>query len=88
MRENQPTWMNWRSTLRRLGINEIVALLLDGAGSMNVLLAQLVYLSQPLLAGMVSQHTLNAFAQVLENPTHRQEFISFLREAQTRATSV
>ena len=88
MSENPPTWMNWRSRLRRLGISEIVAILLDGAGSMTVLFAQVVYLSQPLLSGVISHHTLNALAQVLENTIDRQRFISFLREAPTRATSV
>jgi hypothetical protein len=87
MSENQPTWMLWRSTLQRLGINEIVALLLEGTGSMSVLIAQVVYLSQPLLSGMISSHTLSAFAQVIENPTDRQKLISYLREAPTRATS-
>jgi hypothetical protein len=87
MSENQYTWRHWRSTLQHLGINEIVALLLEGAGSMNVLIAQVVYLSQPLLSGLISPHALSAFAQMIENPTDRQKFISYLREAPTRATS-
>jgi hypothetical protein len=46
-----------------------------------------VYLSQPLLSGMISPHGLSALAQMIENPTDRQKFISYLREAPTRATS-
>jgi hypothetical protein len=87
MSENQLAWRDWRSTLQHLGINEVVALLLEGAGSMNVLIAQVVYLSQPMLSGMISPRALSAFAQMIENPIDRQEFISYLREAPTRATS-
>jgi hypothetical protein len=87
MSENQLAWRHWRNTLQHLGINEIVALLLEGAGSMNVLIAQLVYLSQPLLSGMISPLALSAFAEMIENPTDRQKFISYLREVPNRATS-
>jgi hypothetical protein len=87
MSENQPIWMSWGRALKHWGINETVASLLEGASSLTVLLAQLVYLSQPLLSGIVSPNKLNAFAQVLENPIDRQTFVSYLRETPTHATS-
>ena len=64
-----------------------VASLLEITGSLGVLLAQIVYLSQPLLSGAISSSSLLAFAQVLENPDDRREFITFLRETPTSGTS-
>ena len=80
MSENQPIWINWARTLQHWGINKGVASLLEAAGSLSVLLAQLLYLSQPLLSGAVSPRSLDAFARVLENPVDRQEFVAVLRE--------
>jgi hypothetical protein len=87
MSENQPIWMSWGSALKRWGLSETAALLLEGAGSLSILFAQVVYLSEPLISGMASQDTLRALTQVLENPVDRKSFVSFLREAPARATS-
>ncbi len=87
MDKNQPIWISWARTLQHWGIKEGVAYFLETAGSLSVLLAQLLYLSQPVLSGAVSSHSLRAIAQVLENPADRREFISFLREAPTSGTS-
>ena len=86
MSENQSIWINWARALQRWGMREGVASALEAAGSFSVLFAQLLYLSQPLLSGTVSSRSLHAFAQVLENPKDRQEFVSFLREAPTHGT--
>ena len=83
MDENQHIWNHWARTLQRWGIKDGVASLLESAGSLTVLLAQILYLSQPLLSGSVSSPSLHAFARVLENPSDRREFVSFLREAPT-----
>lgn len=80
MSEYQPIWIRWARTLQQWGINQGVASLLEGAGSLSVLLAQVLYLSQPLLVGAVAPGSMNAITQVLENPLDRQEFISILRE--------
>jgi hypothetical protein len=87
MSENQPIWMSWASALKRWGMNETVASLLEGADPLSVLFAQVVYLSEPLLSGVASQYALRALAQVLENPVDRRAFASFLREDPARATS-
>jgi hypothetical protein len=88
MEENQHIWNSWASTLQRWGIKDTVASLLESAGSLTELFAQVLYLSQPLLSGAISSQSLSAFAQVLENPIDRQEFVSFLREAPTSGSSV
>jgi hypothetical protein len=87
MNENQHIWSSWASTLQRWGIKDGVASLLESAGSLTVLFAQVLYLSQPLLSSAVSSRSLYAFAQVLENPNDRREFVSFLREAPSSGPS-
>jgi hypothetical protein len=86
MDENQPIWINWARTLQYWGIREAAASMLEAAGSLCVFVAQVLYLGQPLLFGVVSSTSLHAFARVLENPTQRREFVSFLREAPTSGT--
>jgi hypothetical protein len=81
MGENQHIWVNWTRTLQRWGLNELVAFLLESAGALNVMLAQVVYLGQPLFSGVVNPRSLENLAEVLENPVARSEFVSFLKEA-------
>ncbi len=88
MSEDQQNWIAWARTLQRWGVRETAASLLDSVGSLGTLLAQIIYISQPLLSGTISSRSLHAFAQVLENPADRQEFISFLREAPSSGTGV
>ena len=86
MDENMPVWASWTRALHRWGISEGVASLLEGTGSLSLLAAQVLYISQPLLSGVVSARSLRAFAQVLENPADKQEFVSFLRETTSSGT--
>jgi hypothetical protein len=87
MDENQRIWISWSRVFHRWGISNGVASALDGAGSFSLLAAQFVYLAQPLLSGLISNRSLQALAQVLENPAEKQEFISILREAPSSGTS-
>ncbi len=80
MSENQQNWTSWARALEHWGIKGGVALLIEAAGSLNVLLAQALYLSQPLLSGSISTSSINSLAHILENPRDRSEFITFLRE--------
>jgi hypothetical protein len=86
MDESQPLWMNWLRVLHRWGISESVASVLENAGPFSFLAAQVVYISQPILSGIVSGRSLLAFAHMLENPDEKQAFVSFLREAPLRGT--
>jgi hypothetical protein len=81
MSENQQNWINWARTFEYWGIKDGVASLLEIGGSLNVLIAQILYLSQPILSGIISPGTLNSIALMLENPGDRREFITFLKEA-------
>jgi hypothetical protein len=87
MSEDQQNWIVWARTLHRWKAENSVATILEIAGSLNVLLAQLIYVSQPLLSGAVSSSSLSGIAQVLEDPEDRHQFITLLREASARGTS-
>jgi hypothetical protein len=87
MSENQQNWISWARTLQRWGIKDGVASLLEISGSLSVLLAQIMYISQPILSGAVSSNSIQSLARVLENPDDRREFVSFLRENPTRGTN-
>jgi hypothetical protein len=86
MDETQPIWLKWSRTLHRWGISEGAASILEEAGLLSLLVAQVLYLSQPLLSGVISARSLHAFAQVLENPAEKQAFVSYLREAPSSGT--
>lgn len=81
MDDNQPIWRGWSQLLHHWGISLGVASVLDGIGSLSLLAAQLVYLSQPLLSSLVTASSLQALAQLLENPDKKKEFVALLREA-------
>ncbi len=84
MSENQPTWFDWARVLQNWGIDKGVASLLEAGGSLSLIFAQLLYVSQPLLSGMVSSRSIGSFAQMLESSTERQEFIRLLRKGAPR----
>jgi hypothetical protein len=87
MSENQQNWEVWARMLQRWGITETAAFLLEASGSMSVLVAQVIYLGQPLLSGVVSAVSLQSLAHLLENPAERQAFATFLRENASGGTA-
>jgi hypothetical protein len=81
MVENPHIWHRWASNLHRWGVKEGTAVLLEAAGPMTMLLAQFVYISQPLLGKLVSNESMNALATMLEEPAQTKAFVEILREA-------
>ena len=81
MKANQHIWQSWAAILRRWGMHHVAATLLEAAGPLTLFGAQIIYLSQPLLKGIVSGSTLNALSLMLEDPQETREFTTFLREA-------
>lgn len=81
MDSDQYIWRDWANNLHRWGVNDWVASLLEAMGSLTILGAQLVYLSQPLLDHALPEERLSALARVLEDAGRSHEFIELLREA-------
>ena len=81
MAENPHIWHVWAKNLHRWGMEDGAATLLDAAGPLTMLLAQFVYVSQPLLGRLVSPESIEALADMLEEPSQTKAFVETLREA-------
>jgi len=76
MQENRE---NWIKTLYKLRLHYLIATFLEALGPINLLGAQLVYLSQPVLSPFISNEQSQDFARILEDPSETAMFIKALR---------
>ncbi len=76
MQENRE---NWIKTLYKLRLHHLIATFLEALGPINLLGAQLVYLSQPVLSPFISNEQSQDFARILEDPSETAMFIKALR---------
>lgn len=58
----------------------IAAELLKVCGPLTVFAAQAVYLSQPLIRGLIAENNLIALAELLEDDSQKNAFITILQE--------
>ncbi|TAK10655.1 MAG: hypothetical protein EPO32_14470 [Anaerolineae bacterium] len=72
-------WLSWQEKISALNLSDVAAALLEAAGPLHLLGAQLVYLGEPLLGGLVPQDRLRALAHLLEDPQAAQDFARGLR---------
>jgi hypothetical protein len=70
-----PIWMNF---LRKQDLAELAAWVLEVAGPLNILGAQMLYLSQPFLPSTKDQG-LRALANLLEHEDEAGAFIALLK---------
>ena len=73
-------WRIWANSLHRWGMEDLAASILEAVGPLGVLGAQVVYLSQPILHGILPANHLQAMANLFEDHNQRQAFIAILRE--------
>jgi len=73
-------WQVWAARLHHWGLGELAATLLEITSPVNTVGAQLVYIGQPLLRGMLPGEQLDALATLLENQNDTSAFVNFLRE--------
>ena len=74
--ENREKWIQ---TLYKLRLQTFAAAFLEGLGPLNLLGAQLVYLTQPILNPFIAQEQSLDFARILEDPSETALFIKELR---------
>jgi hypothetical protein len=80
MDTNHHIWRVWTNSLHRWGLQNLVASFLEAAGPLALIGAQAVYISQPILDGIVPSGHLRALASVLEDDSQRKAFVACLRE--------
>jgi hypothetical protein len=78
--QNEPEIIQkWVFSLKRWGYDRLTASFLESAGSMTILIAQLIYFTQPLLNTFFSEEHLTVLANLLEEPARVKSFASLLR---------
>ena len=80
MSAHQEIWKTWAARLHQWGLGEVTASILEATAPLNLVAAQLVYIGQPVLRGVLRTENLNALAIMLEDPRETHTFVSHLRE--------
>ena len=78
MESSRAYWPIWVDSLRRRGVLDLAAWLLDTAGPLNFLGAQALYLSQPFLPS-TSMQGVRALAHLLEQEDEARDFTALLK---------
>lgn len=73
-------WGKLSSAFNRLGIAGITAAVLDHGGPLNLLLAQILYLSKPFASIAGSTNNINLFAGIMEDEQSSHDFARYLRQ--------
>jgi len=80
MQKDRSFWPEWSRFLQQSGLTEMVAALLDAAGPLSVLVAQMVYATRPFLGQIVSADRLQALTDLFEDQEESRSFAAFIRE--------
>jgi hypothetical protein len=80
MNSNQYTWRKWASFLQHLGVIDLSISLLEIAGPLTMIAAQVVYFCQPLIRWLVPLENSQILAEMLDEPDARREFVRLLKE--------
>jgi hypothetical protein len=80
MEKNHHIWRIWSNTLHRWGVQDLVASLLEAAGPLSIVAAQLIYVGQPILRGVVPERQLVALTGLLEDDAQRDAFVNYIRD--------
>ncbi len=81
MNADQQMWQVWIAIIRRWGAQDWIASILEAAGPLTILGAQVVYLGQPLVGRALPEDHVGAIARLLEEPSSTRAFVHMLREA-------
>jgi hypothetical protein len=74
MQARQTIWPRWAQSLQRLNLDQLAALVLEAAGPLTILLAQVVYASTPLVGNRWVD-----LGDLLQEPEESLRFAAYLR---------
>ncbi len=80
MQDSRGYWQRWAQSLHNLGVTDLAALLLEGAGSIRLVAAQLVHAGTPFLGRSEASNQWQALAAMLEDRDASEQFISLLKK--------
>lgn len=80
MQPERKFWPEWARFLHLWGLDNVAAVLLETAGPLTIILAQLVYFSQPLIGQGEAAGRLQALAGLFEDQKESRSFANYLRE--------
>jgi len=75
----------WIKTLYKMRLQNLTATILEALGPMNIIGAQLVYLTQPVLSPFFNSDQSQDIAKILEDPSETASFIKALRSYEPEA---
>jgi hypothetical protein len=78
--EMRASWPQWAEFLRRHGLEGMAAWMLEAAGPVTALGAQMLYLGGPFLRPALKDDQCVALANLLEDPVEAHSFAAFLRK--------
>jgi len=78
MQPSHTYWPAWIRSLRRLGLENFAAWLLEATGPLNVIGAQLLYIGQPFLPVSASE-SIQELANLLEQEDESRAFVALLK---------
>ncbi len=78
--DSRASWPQWADYLHRHGLEHLAAWVLEAAGPLTALGAQLLYIGGPLLRPAISDHQIDSLAKLLENDGEVRAFSTYLRE--------
>jgi hypothetical protein len=80
MQSDRHIWQDWAHKLHSWGLGDWVASLLEAAGPLTLLGAQVIYLGQPFLGQVAPESRIGALVELFEEPEATRSFIDYLRE--------
>ncbi len=80
MQKDRSFWPEWAHFLKRSGLTELVAALLEAAGPLNVFLAQVIFAGSPFLRPVIPEERISALASLFEDQEESRSFAAFIRE--------
>jgi hypothetical protein len=78
--EARASWSSWAEFLHRRGLDNLAVWILEAAGPLTVVGAQILYLGGPILRPALSDEQVEALAGLLENHSEALAFAAFLRK--------
>ena len=73
---------NWAQSLKRWKLAAFAAAFLESGGAFAALVAQSIYLAEPMLEIWAPRRRLDGLAQLLEDPHQTADFAALLRETE------